>query len=408
MTASRRLAGLFPGRAARPVLPASVRYCPPLSLDRLAAGDLWRPGPPGVFVEPPDVPRTTARPAPVFHDDPDGAGLLADAGPITLPSPPAFAIRASGVTQIGSRSYVTADGRWFGDDAYLQDGEFERYAAHLMEGDAFQNEYLGLSAGEAAGTFALAGRDRPVRRLGGTVVSLCALEGGNYGAFLFRVVPKLATLPAWPEDGAVLAPPLTRSMRDLLALAGVPLGRLTMQKPGLAYALEHAVIPSMRTTHGLLDDAARAVFADLRRRYGVPPAGRRLYVSRRGWGPGGRTPRPMLNEAEVVERLAALGFEEVRPHTMSMRAQIACFSSASIVVGAAGSALFNTVFCHPGTLVVDIESEPHWMFAHMNLFGSAGLDYAIFEARAADADWSRPHKPLTVNAAALADRLKRL
>jgi capsular polysaccharide biosynthesis protein len=406
MRGAGRLAKLFPGRTTPAGLPSSVRYAPPLSLDRLSREDIWRPGAPGVFVEPPDAVRHTTRPGPVFHDDPDGCGLLADAGPLTLQSPPNFVIRASGAVQIGTRSYVMPDGRWFGDDAYVQDGEFDRYAAYIMAGDAFQNEHIGISAGEAAGTFRLADCDRPLRRLDGTVVSLCALEGGNYGASLFRIIPKLASIAAWPKDCTVLAPFLPRSLLDLLAMAGVPMGRFVMQRPGFAYAMEHAVIPSMRTMHGLLDAPARAIFADLRRRFGAPPAGRRIYVSRRGFVTG--SGRPILNETEVVERLAAIGFEEIRPHTMSMRQQIQCFSSASVVVGAAGSAMFNAVFCHPGALVVDIESEPHWLFAHMNLFGSCGVDYAIFEARAADTDWSRHHKPLTVNAAALADRLKGL
>lgn len=409
MGVMRRLAARLSARAGEKAgLPERVVYQPPLSLPRIDAAALRTPGDLAVHVEPPDAQRFTTRPGPIFHDDPDGAGLLKDAGPLTLPSPPPFTIRARDLVQIGSRSYVTRDGRWFGDDAYLQDGEFGRYAAHLMAGDDFQNEYLGLSPGPGENNFRLGDRDRPLRRLRGPVVSLASLEGHNYGAFIFRVMPKLAARDGWPPDATVLAPSMTRSMADLLTLAGVPATRIEMQRPGLAYALEHAVIPSNRTTHGLLDDAARAVFAGLRERYGVPQAGRRLYVSRRGWGPGGRAPRPMLNEDEVVARLEALGFEEVRPHTMPMRAQIACFSSAAIVVGAAGSALFNTVFCHPSTLVVDIESEPHWMFAHMNLFGSSGLPYAIFEARAADTDWSRPHKPLTVNAAALAERLKRV
>jgi hypothetical protein len=92
------------------------------------------------------------------------------------------------------------------------------------------------------------------------------------------------------------------------------------------------------------------------------------------------THRVMLNEEQLAHRLRAAGFELIQTHTMSLRQQVEAFSSADFIVGAAGSAMFNVVFSHPGTKLVDI--EPHWIFGHTNLFGSCGLDHGIFEAKA--------------------------
>ena len=80
-------------------------------------------------------------------------------------------------------------------------------------------------------------------------------------------------------------------------------------------------------------------------------------------------------------------------------------SSAGLILGASGSAMFNSVFCHPGTKLIDIESEPHWIHAHMCLFGSLGLKYGIFEATPSNLDFSIAHKPYNVNIVALMKRI---
>jgi len=67
--------------------------------------------------------------------------------------------------------------------------------------------------------------------------------------------------------------------------------------------------------------------------------------------------------------------------------------------------MFNVVFCHPGTRLISIEFEPHWIFAHLNLFGSCKLDFGVIEAKAQDKDWSKAHKPFTVNIDAVLARV---
>ncbi len=104
--------------------------------------------------------------------------------------------------------------------------------------------------------------------------------------------------------------------------------------------------------------------------------GRRLYVSRLGQGRRGVSTRLMLNEAEVAAAMAGLGFEVIEPEQLNPAEQIATFASADIVVGPAGSGMFNVVFCRPGTKVLDIESEPNWIYAHTGLFASCRRDTA--------------------------------
>jgi hypothetical protein len=113
----------------------------------------------------------------------------------------------------------------------------------------------------------------------------------------------------------------------------------------------------------------------------------------------------MLNETELIERLRPLGFDIVEPQELTAEQQVANFASADLVVGPSGAGMFNTVFCRPGTFIIDIESEPHWAFPHSCLFASTGLRYGIFEGLATDRDWTIHHKPWRVNIEALIRRI---
>jgi capsular polysaccharide biosynthesis protein len=380
-------------------LPAATRYRSPLALKAVEACDPARAGS-WTWCEPPCEPRTLARPAPSFRDDPDNARVFEQIPAVKIRQPPVFVTAAERVFLCGARAYLTLDGHFFLDEAYVGPDEF----SHLRSADPFINEFTGLSPSEEPGVFRIEAGNRPVQHLSGDVVTLCSIEGGNHGSFLFRAFPKLATLQGGTGRGRVLTPPLWPSNRELLWLAGIDEERVITQQPSTIYAIDRVIVPGARNPHGLLDQATLALYATLRARHGRH-GNRRIYVSRSGWGHSGMGQRTMLNEAELIAALEASDFETVRPHEMTMREQIACFSSAAIVVGASGSAMFNTVFCEPGTKVVDIESEPHWIFTHCNLFGSCGLEYGIFEASAVDRDWTKPHKPFTVNVDALMARI---
>jgi hypothetical protein len=113
----------------------------------------------------------------------------------------------------------------------------------------------------------------------------------------------------------------------------------------------------------------------------------------------------MTNEAALIDELQEHGFEIVEPEKLSPLQQIRTFSSASVIVGAGGSALFNTVFCHPGTKLIVIEAEPHWVGGHSRLFKSCGLDYGIFEGTPVTYDFSTPHIAFSVDIRGLRRRL---
>ena len=120
----------------------------------------------------------------------------------------------------------------------------------------------------------------------------------------------------------------------------------------------------------------------------------------------GGSSRVLVNEAELAAALSGLGFEVLEPEALSPAEQVAAFASADAVVGPSGSALFNTVFCRPGTKVLDIESEPDWIYAHTGLFASCKLRYGLFVGRVDAADLRPVHRRWTVNVPAVVHRVR--
>ncbi|MDM0038515.1 glycosyltransferase 61 family protein [Variovorax sp. J22G21] len=346
------------------------------------------------------------RPGPSFHDDPDGAGLFPSLGESCVPHSPAFVLQTGAVKQIGYRGYLSGGNEFFTDEALVNADEEQRFVDRIGQQSSFPNEDTGLIPAHETGRFTFDARSRPVIDIDGETLCLCSFEPSNYGAFLFRVLPKLAGRRHLLKSRAVLAPLYNQAMRDLFAMAGVPVERIVAHNTHAIYRLKTAIIPSLRNTHALLDAETLAFYAALRDRYGTRRGARKIFVSRLGWTEShAATHRVMRNEEQLARRLAAEGFAVIRPHNMSSRQQIEAFSAADVIVGASGSAMFNVVFSRPGTRLIDIESEPHWIFAHTNLFGSCGLDYGILEAKAIDQDWGTAHKPFSVNVDALMTRI---
>jgi Glycosyltransferase 61 len=77
-------------------------------------------------------------------------------------------------------------------------------------------------------------------------------------------------------------------------------------------------------------------------------ARKRLYVSRAGaaW-------RSVINEDEVMQRLAPLGFVKTTLDGLSVLEQVKLFSQAECVIAPHGAALANLVFSPPGTKVIE-------------------------------------------------------
>lgn len=387
---------------------STYRFRDPLSFPEISASALRSNGE-GVWIEPPGLSTTRLRVPPGFHDCPGGDSIFPqlDTRPPVI-YPPAFALVRNDVTLTGYRTILGKDGTFCADEAYVDPEMLKSALNRLSYPDEFNNEATGLVRTNTENEFIFEPRDRTIIRRSDPLALLCSTEPSNYGSFLFRILPKLQTLKnAGLGDMPVMVPVYYQTMTDYLSLSGIAQSRIVPHYANAIYEIDQAIMISLRNSQAYLDDESLAYFSHMRNTYGVPSQGRRLYLTRRTLGAASNaaSTRIMRNEDELIQALEAHDFEIVEPSRLSAIEQIRLFSSASMIVGPSGSAMFNVVFCHPGTKLIDIESEPHWIHAHMCLFGSLGLDYGIFEGLTEDRNFSIAHKPFTVDIEALMRRV---
>src|SRR5436853_122592 len=82
---------------------------------------------------------------------------------------------------------------------------------------------------------------------------------------------------------------------------------------------------------------------------------------------------------------------------MAVQDQIAAFARAKLVVSLGGAALYNTVFCKPGTKVITIESSPNFLDPHSRLLSSLGHSYGLILGRQDPTDPTPVHKRWVVD-----------
>jgi hypothetical protein len=379
---------------------------PPLALPRLSAEALRATTVTGTWLEMPGHPRRFLRYAPEFIDDPSGAGIFGRIGAAVYHSPPVFVSAARNAKLVGYRTIISDGG--FRDDQIILGGESSEatFLNKIASEDSFLNEETGLRRAGAPDIFTLEVGDRRERHIPGTVVVLCSAEPSNYGSFLFRVVPKLQTLTQLGlNDLPMLVWTRVPSFQRLLQLQGVRPDQLIQHEVQSITTMDLALTPSLRNPNAYLDHESHALMQRLSDRFMGPRYGRRLYISRLRYGKTTGSKRTMLNEEQLAIRLADLNFEVIEPECLSPEDQIATFASADMIVGPSGSGMFNVVFCRPGTKVIDIESEPHWIYAHAGLFASCQLRYGLFVGSTDPTDTRPVHRRWTVDIEPLMDRV---
>jgi capsular polysaccharide biosynthesis protein len=363
--------------------------------------------PTGVCLEPPGKIRKFQRRAPEFLNDPDGVGLFTSFPDIPIVSPPIFVATAKNARLVGFRAILSQDRLFFNDDTLSSQEQRQEFLQKMAMPYPF-NEETGLEPTSKIDVFALNPGRRAVERLEGNVVVLGSDEPSNYGSWLFRILPKIQTLRQvdLKEPVRYLVWVGIPSFREYLTMLGISDDLIIHQDPeNFVYDLERAIVPSLRNNQAFLDPESLSLYSELRSRFGVPQEpGMRIYVSRVSQSRNGHS-RAMLNEPELVERLKGMNFRIIDPEVLSVTEQIRAFSSAQMVVGPSGSGMFNIVFCHPGTKVIDIESEPHWIHAHCCLFSSCGMRYGIFVGAAEDRSYEKHHQSWRVNIEALISQI---
>jgi capsular polysaccharide biosynthesis protein len=217
-------------------------------------------------------------------------------------------------------------------------------------------------------------RQREVRLRGPTLV-LAQPGCRTFGHWLVQILPRLrlAQRLGLPTERYLLPAPLPGELRPLMAAYGVTEERIAWMRSGEEVArLDDGVIcASLQFGRGF-SPLASEVLADLRRHLVPhPPARpwRRLYLSRRAWRLQNRRLR---NRQAVGERLAAAGFQELVPETLSIRAQAALLAEASHVVAEDGSACHLMLYAAPAARLLVLQPANRCNDIHNGLAQALG------------------------------------
>lgn len=257
-----------------------------------------------------------------------------------------FYLWLSGVRVETAYWTIVRDGCVYNDDVHAKN----LYTSPFVQGRV-----------SADGATVIATLPRPYREID----EECILVGGdeNYSHWLFRNMVKLSTLD---RAGLLYAYPwlvnndLKNYQIEYMRLLGQQAERLIKVERQAVITCRRVLVPALHVSTRAMNQGVQWIrqrFAHLL----IAPerATRRLFISRRG------TRRRPLNEDEVFDALAPLGFECVTPGQMSVAEQVTAFSSARIIVAAHGAALTNMMFAPPGATVVELTSSAT---EHMNLF----------------------------------------
>jgi hypothetical protein len=198
---------------------------------------------------------------------------------------------------------------------------------------------------------------------------LSAWAENNYCHWVFDALSRVALLDN-PAACRFLIPSAACSFHhETLQLCGITPDQI-LQSPAPVLRASTALV-ARTSSHGAVPHAEVARRLRQRLLDSVTPASphRRLYLSRAASGRGVR------NEKEILPVLQRAGFEIVEPQNLPVAEQARVFSEAEIVLGPHGAAFVNSLFCAPGTRIVELFSPARWNACYLRIGALFGLEH---------------------------------
>lgn len=216
----------------------------------------------------------------------------------------------------------------------------------------------------------------PLQEVRGNVAVLSAAGGRGYYHWMFDVLPRLYLLKQagfYPDsiDKFLINNYVSRFHVESLNILGIPREKVLESHWNPHIRAEHLVVPSLVGDTGHIPAYACEF---LRKEFlGMAPAAdspKRLYFNR-----GQVTHRRVTNEGEIIHLLSTRGFKSIALESQSLPDQVALLANAEAVIVPHGAGLTNTVFCRPGTKVIELLSPNAVNVMYWTLSNQLGLDY---------------------------------
>lgn len=212
-----------------------------------------------------------------------------------------------------------------------------------------------LSAGNVAAGLGRRWRDRPrPERLRGRMALGVALwSERNYYHWMVDALPRLLRARGeaadWREfDGVIVSAAGRPFQEETLALLGIPRDRVHPSGQRHLQADQLVAVPPI----GMTADSCQRLRAALRGpalAAATEVGPRRLFLRR-----GQTGQRRLANEDAVIAALEPLGFVAVTLDRLTVAQQIRLLAGARSVIAPHGAALTNTIFCEPGTQILEL------------------------------------------------------
>lgn len=337
---------------------------------------------------------------------PENPGCLNAVGNYPLSCPPKVLYRVPNGRLIGTTSVVDDHGRLYWPDLVVTDADLDRAVAYNLD-----NSHACVVRREADAAMAYFFWGGAERRIEGTGWFLPNPEPGNYGSFLFRVMPQLllAARQRLAYD-FIIAADRSAWLYDAIRMVGLPVKPIVLMHEMLGDVASNLVFFGDFCVEGFFPQStvadAHALAGKLYPGGAMSDMPSRLYVSRALSRRRVPQYRPLRNEPDIERRAQRLGFSVVYPEVLPFGHQIQMFARADRVFGPSGSGMLNALFTPAGARVLDMESFTVAVRQHAKVYSSTGKIYSFAFGRFDPTDDRDPttrawHMDLSVVDAAL-------
>lgn len=304
------------------------------------------------------------------------------------------------VVLCGFRLY-SLNGKWFNDRSLIDEaGANKEYAYKIPLG--FDENIPFNSQGEVD-----MDRSPSVDLDGEDCAMLSYDEPANFGAFLFRGIPKLLLLARQRKLKSVMTYSAPKWAQSILHFIDPGL-QIVHHNPRIVYNLHNALIPALASPEQHQRPEVIESFRELLDKSPKVAGAEKIYISRRAMSierPGFRV---LENETELVEKLHQHGFKEFIPENYPFPEQIRIVSQAKIIVCVGGSNIYITYFAFMAELIIVLCGTKDFLFGFTNVVASQNAAFSFVLGTPTQRGIMPSHNNWIVDADALLDGLRTL